>query len=61
MHLSILPENSNIENLYRDHSTYHDKIGGLDLFFIEETNIVAKSTKLDLEVQMQFIPMLSKT
>ena len=41
MHLSILPENSNIENLYRDHSTYHEGDSGLDLFFIEEINIAA--------------------
>ena len=46
MHLSILPENSNIENLYRDHSTYHEGDSGLDLFFIKEINIGAKSTKL---------------
>ena len=46
MHLSILPENSNIENLYRDHSTYHEGDSGLDLFFIEEINIEPKSTKL---------------
>ena len=46
MHLSILAENGEIESLYCNHSTYHEGDSGLDLFFIEEINIGAKSTKL---------------
>jgi dUTP pyrophosphatase len=46
MHLSILAGNGGIESLYCNHSTYHEGDSGLDLFFIEEINIGAKTTKL---------------
>lgn len=46
MHLLIKPETIHSERAYLEHSSYHEGDSGLDLFFIEEINIAAKSTKL---------------
>ena len=46
MHLSILPQNNAIKEMYESHSTYHEGDSGLDLFFTEEINVGAKETKL---------------
>ena len=46
MHLLILPETSQINELYTNHSTYHEGDSGLDLFFPESININPHETKL---------------
>ncbi len=46
MHIKLQADNIRVEEFYRNHSTYHEGDSGLDLFFIEELNIEAKSTKL---------------
>ena len=46
MHLRIVPDNHEVRELYRDHSTYHEGDSGLDLFFPEEVNIGPRETKL---------------
>mgnify|MGYP001244079843 CR=1 FL=1 len=46
MHLSILPENIRVEELYNSHTTFHEGDSGLDLFFIETINIEPGETKL---------------
>ena len=46
MHLKILPENIHTESLYTNHTTFHEGDSGLDLFFTEDVNIEAKTTKL---------------
>ena len=46
MHLIIVPDNHEVRELYRDHSTYHEGDSGLDLFFPEVVNIGPRETKL---------------
>ena len=46
MHISILPQNNTIKEMYDNHSTYHEGDSGLDLFFPEEINIGPRETKL---------------
>ena len=46
MHISILPQNNIIKEMYDNHSTYHEGDSGLDLFFPEEINIGPRETKL---------------
>ena len=46
MHLKLKVLNNYLKNQYENHSSYHEGDSGLDLFFIEEINIGAKSTKL---------------
>jgi dUTP pyrophosphatase len=46
MHLLIQTNNRDIDQLYTDHSTYHEGDSGLDLFFIEDLNIGPYETKL---------------
>jgi dUTP pyrophosphatase len=46
MHLSILPQNNTIKEIYENHSTYHAGDSGLDLFFPEEINIGPRETTL---------------
>lgn len=46
MHLKLLTCNNHVNDLYQSHSTYHEGDSGLDLFFIEDTNIGPKETKL---------------
>ena len=54
MHLSILPENIHTENLYANHTTYHEGDSGLDLFFTEDVTIPSKTTKLlSLSIQCE--------
>ena len=46
MRLKILPENIHTESLYTNHNTFHEGDSGLDLFFTEDVNVEAKTTKL---------------
>ena len=46
MHLLILPGTGQINELYANHSTYHEWDSGLDLFFTESININPHETKL---------------
>tara|TARA_A100001015_G_C14952734_1_gene697424 strand:+ start:16 stop:468 length:453 start_codon:yes stop_codon:yes gene_type:complete len=46
MHLLILPETSEVAELYTNHSTYHEGDSGLDVFFPESININPHETKL---------------
>ena len=46
MHISILPETEEINQLYTNHTTFHEGDSGLDLFFTENININPKETKL---------------
>lgn len=46
MHISILPETEEINQLYTYHSTFHEGDSGLDLFFTENINLNPKETKL---------------
>ena len=61
MHLFILPENYDVENLYTNHTTYHEGDSGLDLYFIEDVTIPSKSTKLiSLGIQCEAYPTKEK-
>ncbi|OII75173.1 uncharacterized protein cubi_03189 [Cryptosporidium ubiquitum] len=44
MHLSLLPLNPTAEELYKNHTTFHDGDSGLDLFIIEDQVIKAGET-----------------
>lgn len=46
MHISILPETEEINQLYTNHTTFHEGDSGLDLFFTENINLNPKETKL---------------
>jgi dUTP pyrophosphatase len=46
MYIKLLPDNQIINNMYQDHSTYHEGDSGLDVFFIDDVNINPKETKL---------------
>ena len=46
MHLSILPLNNEIKEMYESHSTYHEGDSGLDLFFTEDINVDVNETKI---------------
>lgn len=54
MLLKILPSNNDVRNYYQNHSTFHEGDCGLDLFFVEETNIGPHETKLiSLEIKCE--------
>ena len=46
MHISILPETEEINQLYTNHTTFDEGDSGLDLFFTENINLNPKETKL---------------
>ena len=46
MILKLLPDNSNVSEYYRNHSTYHEGDCGLDLFFPENVTLEPKTMKL---------------
>jgi len=47
--------------MYQSHSTYHEGDSGLDLFFIEDTNIGPKETKLiNLGISCEAFPTKDK-
>ena len=46
MHLLIQSNSQDVEQLYTEHSTYHEGDSGLDLFFIEDLNIGPYENKL---------------
>jgi len=61
MHISILPENTEIKNMYKNHSTYHEGDSGLDLFFPEDVNIGPNETKLvSLGIKCEAYPSKNK-
>jgi len=61
MHLKLLPINQDVNDMYQDHSTYHEGDSGLDLFFIEDTNIGPKETKLiNLGITCEAYPIKDK-
>jgi len=61
MHLSILPETSDIRTLYENHSSYHEGDSGLDLFFTEEVTIGPRETKLiSLGIKCEAYPSSNK-
>ena len=46
--------NNDVRNYYQNHSTFHEGDCGLDLFFVEETNIGPHETKLiSLEIKCE--------
>jgi dUTP pyrophosphatase len=46
MHIYIFPETEEINQLYTNHTTFHEGDSGLDLFFTETINLNPKETKL---------------
>jgi len=61
MHLSILPEDSEIQSMYQDHSTYHEGDSGLDLFFPEDVNMEPHETKIiSLGIKCEAYPSRNK-
>jgi dUTP pyrophosphatase len=57
MHLSILPGNDEIRNIYEMHTHYHVGDSGLDLFFMDDINIDAGETKIiDLKIRCEAFP-----
>jgi dUTP pyrophosphatase len=62
MHLKLLAENTVIEQIYDNHSTYHEGDSGLDLFFTEEIVIPAHETVLiDLHIKCEAFPDKNKS
>jgi|TARA_B100001094_G_C17991513_1_gene700457 dUTP pyrophosphatase len=55
MHIHLKPENNEIGNLYKHHSTYHEGDCGFDLFTVEDLNIEPgkKSYIIDLKVSCE--------
>ena len=54
MHLKIIPENSEVSELYSNHSTYHQGDSGLDLFFPEDVEVGPGETKIiDLKIKCE--------
>ena len=61
MHLKIVPYNQIVTDMYQSHSTYHEGDSGLDLFFIEDTNIGPNETKLiNLGIKCEAFPTKEK-
>lgn len=62
MHLLIYPNNQEVQELYSEHSTYHEGDSGLDLFFIEDVNIGPYETKLiSLDIKCEAFTDKDKT
>tara|TARA_Y100000389_G_scaffold23233_1_gene19821 strand:- start:5873 stop:6331 length:459 start_codon:yes stop_codon:yes gene_type:complete len=62
MHLLIQSNNQEVQQLYTEHSTYHEGDSGLDLFFIEDVNIGPHETKLiSLDIKCEAFTDKDKT
>ena len=61
MHLKILPDNFYVNDLYKNHGTYHIGDSGLDLFFTEDITIDPKETKIiSLGIRCEAFPTKAK-
>ena len=56
MQFLIKPENDDVKEIYKNHSTYHTGDSGLDLFIIKDEIIPAGQTKIvDLGISCQLV------
>ena len=57
----INPENEQVKEMYKNHSTYHEGDSGLDLFIIQDEVIKAGETKLvDLGIKCQLVDIYKR-